>query len=319
MSEQQQSAPRTLKQKTQIAIALMQYPALTVMVFLRYKIGFRQLKPAALFVMALLMLVMAQFASDSSRSTGFFAPKVQSRAPKSDIPEGYDAPLPANWRAMDYKQRNQWMQQHRLTPEQLRAAQERVAAEAQEAAVSAERRETLRQALFRWPLTFFAIAMFILGTIQRRRRWKELTFGIRWHTRARGISYLAKLLPVRELIVQRFIDPAACFIAGYILLQFSQLLGLWLMFSGMALYFVEQYVYEQQLEQELDLMDGLIDAEVRSENVQHFEGSQQEEKGRSLEETAGIPTGIAPELEAQIAKRKKRAPPPDNLAVVSTT
>ena len=47
--------------------------------------------------------------------------------------------------------------------------------------------------------------------------------------------------------------------------------------------------------------------------VQHFEGAQPEQKQRSLEETAGIPTGIAPELEVQIQKRRKRKPLADDL------
>ncbi len=43
-------------------------------------------------------------------------------------------------------------------------------------------------------------------------------------------------------------------------------------------------------------------------------GSESKPATLSIEETAGIPTGLAPDIEAQIQKRRARKPPPDDLA-----
>ncbi len=64
----------------------------------------------------------------------------------------------------------------------------------------------------------------------------------------------------------------------------------------------------------LDILDGLFAAEVQSETAKHYEGPQADQKQMQLEETAGIPTGIAPDIHGQVELRKaKRAAAPDNL------
>lgn len=70
-----------------------------------------------------------------------------------------------------------------------------------------------------------------------------------------------------------------------------------------------------RLEHDLDILDGLVAAEVQSETAKHFEGPQADQKQMELEETAGIPTGVAPDIHRQVEFRKaKRAAAPDNLA-----
>ena len=65
----------------------------------------------------------------------------------------------------------------------------------------------------------------------------------------------------------------------------------------------------------LDILDGLVAAEVQNETVKHFEGPQQGEEQRTLEDTAGIPTGVSFDIHKQIELRraKERAAAPDNL------
>lgn len=66
------------------------------------------------------------------------------------------------------------------------------------------------------------------------------------------------------------------------------------------------------------MVDSLCDSEVQSYNANAFTSSGEQPtatpKPPSIEETAGIPTGIAPDIEAQINRRRNRKPPPDNLA-----
>jgi hypothetical protein len=64
----------------------------------------------------------------------------------------------------------------------------------------------------------------------------------------------------------------------------------------------------------LDVLDSMVDSEVVSSNVEYYSKDKAEQ--RPLEETAGIPTGIAPDIEAQIQKRRSRRQQiPDNLVV----
>jgi hypothetical protein len=59
---------------------------------------------------------------------------------------------------------------------------------------------------------------------------------------------------------------------------------------------------------------GLVAAEVQSEVAQHYDGPQADQKQMQLEQTAGIPTGVAPDIHRQVELRKaKRAAAPDNL------
>lgn len=117
--------------------------------------------------------------------------------------------------------------------------------------------------------------------------------------------------------VNRFIDPAAGAIVALIIgIVLSHGLGIWLMFSAFFLYVFEQDLYEKQLNRDLDALEGLFAAEVQAEVVDFFkDGQTAEQMQQSLEETAGIPTGLAPDIHRQVElRRAKRKPAPDNLA-----
>jgi hypothetical protein len=67
---------------------------------------------------------------------------------------------------------------------------------------------------------------------------------------------------------------------------------------------------------DLDILDGLVAAEVQGETVEHFTGEQPDEQQRSLQQTAGIPTGVAFDIHKQIELRrsKQRAAETENMA-----
>jgi len=66
------------------------------------------------------------------------------------------------------------------------------------------------------------------------------------------------------------------------------------------------------------MLDRLVAAEVASESAKYFEGPQADQKQMQLQDTAGIPTGIAPDIHRQVETRKaKRAAAPGNLALES--
>lgn len=168
-------------------------------------------------------------------------------------------------------------------------------------------------------LTIFALVVLVLGLIQRWRRWKDITNGIPWHTYSRGVSWFS-FLPLADNQIKRFVDPAVCLVIGLIVafvFKFSYL-GYYLIFAAACLFIFESWDYEQNLNKMLDTLDSLVDSEVMSENVEYY--SQPHPTQRPITETAGIPTGVAPDIEAQIQKRKSRpALVPDNLVVATTT
>jgi hypothetical protein len=173
---------------------------------------------------------------------------------------------------------------------------------------------------FGFLMVIYALALLGLGFFQRWQRWQELCNGERWHTYSPGISYL-ETLPLPPFFrshgrVGRFLDPAAVAIVALLVgIILSHGLGIWLLLSAFFLYVHEQDAYQAQLNRDLDTLDGLVAAEVQAETVKHFEGKQPEEQ-RSIEETAGIPTGLAPDIHRQVELRraKQRKPAPDNLA-----
>ena len=152
------------------------------------------------------------------------------------------------------------------------------------------------------------LAVLLMGIYWRVHAWRVITKGDRWHTKSRGVSYISAVLPFPEHIVQRYIEPGICYVAGLIIYRFLPAfanLGLWLVFSGLCLTLWEGLIYEVQLNTMLDQYDALIDSEVVAENQAYFSG---EKTGNppTIEQTAGISVGFAPELERAIAARRAR-------------
>jgi len=242
-SQSQQSQDLTLSEKMKIVQYLAIFPAITIMVFMRRKVGFRMLKPSRLIGMAFFL---------------WFIGGLTSMIPFTKPPG----------------------------------------------------------VIFdKFPLLLLAV-----GFLQRYRRWRDLCNGERWHTMSSGISYL-ELLPLPAILrahrrIYRFLDPAACFIFSMFFgIFFSQPLARWFAFSSFALFIYEQTLFEKQLDRDLDILDGLVAGEVQTETVEHFAGPQPDEEQRSLEDTAGIPTGVSFDIHKQIELRraKERAAAPVNL------
>jgi len=54
------------------------------------------------------------------------------------------------------------------------------------------------------------------------------------------------------------------------------------------------------------VLDGMIAAEVQGETVEYFSGEQPEQRERTIQETSGIPTGVAFDLHRQIEKLRAK-------------
>lgn len=163
----------------------------------------------------------------------------------------------------------------------------------------------------------FALVVLIAAVIQRSIRWNDIKRGVAWHTYSRGVSRFA-FLPFSDSQTKRFVDPAVCAFIGLICMSPLRFLGYYLLFAAACLFIFEAWDYEVQLNTMLDTLDSLVDSEVMSQNVEYY--SQPHPKERPITETAGIPTGIAADIQHQIERRRvRRALPADNLVVATTT
>jgi hypothetical protein len=112
----------------------------------------------------------------------------------------------------------------------------------------------------------FALLFLFLAVRHRRRGWAMAILND-WHTMSRGASWIKdKALPsTSELKIQRFVEPLVCFVVGLLLLFASLSLGLWVMFSGVALWIVEAIVYDIALNRMLDEHDARVEAKWSNE------------------------------------------------------
>jgi hypothetical protein len=242
-AQNQPTQELTLSEKMKIVQYLSILPAITIMVFIRRRIGFRMLKPSRLIGMAMFLW----FINDLSNINFLIF-----------HPAGF------------------WFSE-------------------------------------------FPLVMLIFAFFQRWRRWSELCKGVRWHTLSPGISYF-ELLPLPAFLtahrrIYRFLEPFSVFIfAMFFGVFFSEALARWFAISAFFLFIYEQTLFEKQLDRDLDILDGLVAADVQAETVEHFAGPQPEEKQRTLQDTAGIPTGVAFDIHRQIEKRRaEQAMRPEKL------
>jgi hypothetical protein len=151
----------------------------------------------------------------------------------------------------------------------------------------------------------FSLAVLIAAFVERRLRWRDIKRGVPWHSYSRGVSWFSSFLPLREIIVRRFIDPAAALVIGIALFFLFRPLGFYLIVCAVCLFLFETIDYQRQIDRMLDQLDNLVESEVVSENVEYFQ-SGGVAKERPVEQTAGIPTGTDPDLAAAIARRRAR-------------
>jgi len=163
----------------------------------------------------------------------------------------------------------------------------------------------------------FAIIVLAVGMLQRFLRWRDITRGVPWHTYSRGVSLLS-FLPLADNKIKRFVDPLVCIVVGLVVLLIHlNYLSYYLFFAGACLFIFEAWDYDQALNQSLDMLDSLVESEVMSSNVEYY--SQPNPTQRPLEQTAGIPTGIAPDIQHQIERRQRRtATLPNDLVITAT-
>ena len=140
----------------------------------------------------------------------------------------------------------------------------------------------------------------------RQKHWGMIRRAELWHTRSRGVSFLAKVLPLRETYIQRFVEPAICLVLGLALFTKFHFIGAWFILSAFGLALLEQLIYDQQLNMMLDQYDGIIDGELAGKNAKFFSGeTTANEAPPTIEQMSGVSVVVAPELRAMIEQRRR--------------
>ena len=158
-------------------------------------------------------------------------------------------------------------------------------------------------------LQVFAGLVFFFGIGQRVHRWNDARRGIRQHSYYIGDSrFEFKRMPAflrRNRRFTRFFDPLACVIGGVLLLELCRPLGLWLVFSGLALRVLESQVQRRSQNRDLDTLDSMIESEVQEEVVEHYAMRIHNQTDRTVN---GIPTGCAADIQKTILRRTTKRP-----------
>jgi len=154
-------------------------------------------------------------------------------------------------------------------------------------------------------LFMFACASFLLGLIQRQRRFWDYQRGKAQHSYYIGTSGW-EFLPFprfirRHRLLARFADPLSCAAAGVFLLPVSCVLGCWLIFSSMCLHIFEETVRRKERNENMDMMDSLVASQVHTQTVEHFEQPQESPKRQP---SIAVPTGIGADIRGKIRSRK---------------
>jgi hypothetical protein len=158
-------------------------------------------------------------------------------------------------------------------------------------------------------LAVFAVVGFLIGMVQRIRRWWSLNRGVQPHSYYIGSSpFSQKWLPEflrRNRRAARFLDPIACAGLGLALLHISHALAMWLIFSAFCLRAYEFMAHDRRQNLELDITDSLIESEIQA---QFFERKAHGQDASPELPDAGIPTGIGGDIKTKIHTRKHSNP-----------
>ncbi len=161
-------------------------------------------------------------------------------------------------------------------------------------------------------LFIFALLAFLFGGFQQAKRFHEHKRGILQHSFYIGTSGFSKgrLTPAflrRERRCERFVEPGIVIFIAFHYLPISPILCLWVIFAALCLCHFEGRIRRRELNERLDMLDGLVESEVKTKEVDTFEPPPKAQPKPKKRTTTGVPTGIGPDIAKQIRRRKRQA------------
>ncbi len=160
-------------------------------------------------------------------------------------------------------------------------------------------------------LLIFALVTLWEGAAQRIKRSREIRRGGHClHTNYIGDSQLQRLWWPKFMRhsrrIERLVDPLVCLLIGFpIAHYFSPALGGWLVFSGLCLRILEWEAHKKELRRALDTLNGLVEAEMQAQVVNHFSVRVEPLQHATITES-GIATGSGADIQQSIRRRKAK-------------
>lgn len=159
-------------------------------------------------------------------------------------------------------------------------------------------------------LLYFALVSFVLGIIARIKAWWSLNRGVRQHSYYIGDARCLRFSWVPDFFrrhrrAEKILNPAICLGAGMAFYPISHALSAWLFLSAVSIRYVEYAIQLKFLNSDLDTLDSMITAERQGQVIEQFQNpSGVWQKPPS----AGVNTGIGPDIEGQVSHKPKHNP-----------
>lgn len=129
-------------------------------------------------------------------------------------------------------------------------------------------------------LTLYFSVLAIAFIFQKVLIWRRNRKGVRWHSYSPGISWFYLLMPkplkkwITHQRVQYYVEPLMCVVLFWFLTGLDPMLAIYMLFSGLALFFVGQLHREEMRKKYLDMVDKSIEAEILVEMMEGKEAKR---------------------------------------------
>ena len=296
-----------------LLVGMATFPALSLMVFLRRKLGYRVPKPThvislfeGLVIVSIIVNLLAygwfflkrdtplgQYVNPAAAKAARRIPVDSRPVAEKWVPPGW----PANWWQMTSYQQSNWMRTHpkeqeagvKWVDDKKSAILKQEAAEDEAAATKAAYEQSYHLRDLHYSLFLFAVAFLIMG-FRRRKEGAALiksTMPRGWHTMSRGKSYLSDFFPqVSEYRMQAFYEPALCVLVGALIIRYWSIsLGVWIIYAAIGMSLAEILLMEILVNEMLDKYDREIEGRHYTEMRKAIRSSAENER---IEEGIGV-------------------------------
>jgi hypothetical protein len=156
-------------------------------------------------------------------------------------------------------------------------------------------------------LFYFALLTLVMGIRRRLLCWFEFRKRIPRHSYYIGTSFFSRgrFVPGslrRCRLFERLVEPAVTIFGGLFIQPLSPALGIWLVFAGFCVILLEATVQQRFVEQQMDMVDGLVDSSVHAQTASEF--SPSESATAHHRDEPALPTGLGADISDHVKRRK---------------
>ncbi|MBS1724655.1 MAG: hypothetical protein JSS66_17060 [Armatimonadetes bacterium] len=156
----------------------------------------------------------------------------------------------------------------------------------------------------------FSFVFLLIAAAQYWRSWRAFNRGSDLHTLSSGFSHLETGHIPNFLRYHRRIyrigDPLFCLAVACYAWIVCPPLGLWIGLASLSLRMFEQARYEAALTRDFEIVDSMAEAKIQQDTAEFFSKPKaRNTTNQPPNDRVGLPTGIGPDIELQIAQRSK--------------